>query len=142
MKTAICIALATVCALASAVELPAELKSRYQTEKSLIESKNLSGFTALFADGYTWTLPDGKSKNKAQSIAEMAPMFKAQKIVLSEKFTKCVKHGDTYEVSFDAKLTIVVSKKTTSHYHEVGADTWKKVGGNWLIIKTVDTVSQ
>jgi aspartyl/asparaginyl beta-hydroxylase (cupin superfamily) len=53
-----------------------------------------------------------------------------------------VRHGDVYDVSFDATLTLVFPGTSTDKFHEIGTDSWQKRKGKWLIIKTLDTLAE
>ena len=141
MKTLTCLALILLFCFANADRVPAEWKARYAAEKKLVVARDLAGYKALVSDDYVYVLADGKKLNKKQTFVEIEQMFKAKKITMDETLTSVVKHGNIYDVSFDAKLTMEFAGSGTMHYHEIGIDSWKKIHGKWLIVRTVDKVA-
>ncbi|MBS1718237.1 MAG: nuclear transport factor 2 family protein [Armatimonadetes bacterium] len=142
MKRSLCLLLLASAALASAGHVPQEWKDRYAYEKKVIVGKDLEAFKAMYAEDYVWTQPDGKKKNKKETFEEVGPMFQADKIEMHETLKSVTKRGDIVDVSFDATLKLTFKGKPTMAYHEIGIDSWKKVKGKWLIVGTVDKVSE
>jgi hypothetical protein len=83
--------------------------------------------------------PTGKKSTRAQYMKDVAGLFQGAKSC-STKFTptKVTKQGDTAAVDFDFVFTVHGTPKGDLSGHEVGTDYWKKLGGKWMEVKTVD----
>ena len=47
-------------------------------------------------------------------------------------------HADRRHRGLPAPVWPVLGAGNTEYFHEAGIDSWKRIGGNWLIVKTVD----
>ena len=132
------LALASVATLASADSLTKKWQVRYDALSKLVVTKDFNSFQKLIADDYVWVQPDGKQLNRKDTITAFAPIFQMKKVTGGEKVTKVVKKGDTFEVTFDARWSFVGPDGKAATDKEVGVDTWRKVKGEWNVVKTVD----
>jgi len=142
MKIALILISLVACTCAFADKVPDLIRGRYRDEKRFVEARNFAAFQTLVADSYVWVQPDGKTKNRKDAMAEFAPMFKAKSIKMSIKIKRIAKHDETYDANYENNVTMVVEGQGKVHFHEIGTDTWKKIGRKWLIVKTVDTLSE
>ena len=55
------------------------------------------------------------------------------------KVKKVTMHQGMADVSFIFDLKLSHKGKKPTVVHEVGVDTWKKIGGKWMFVKTVDS---
>jgi hypothetical protein len=136
LRTLACALLVSACVIASADKLPRAIKARYDIEKKVIEARDFNGFKALLSDDYESVSPEGKVSKRKAAMAEIEPMFKSKSIKFKESFSKVVKKGSTYEVSYDVTLELESAKGELSFYHEIGVDTWKLIKKQWMITKS------
>lgn len=120
----------------------AEWQSRYDDLSSSVRALNFAKFQSYVADSYTWVQPGGKTKNRKDSLAEFKPMFDMKKITGGEKVVKASKKGSQVDVTYDARWVMTGKDNKTSRFHEVGVDTWKQIGGKWMIVRSVDKISE
>ncbi len=128
--------------LAHADKLSQEWQSRYDNLSKVVRSKDFAKFQSLVADNYTWLTPDGKTKNRKDSLAEFKPLFEMKTITGGEKVISASKKSDQVDITYDAKWVLISKDNKTSHFHEIGVDTWKKFAGTWKIVKSVDKLSE
>jgi len=141
MKKILSLAFVLVAAVAGAFSVPPEWSQRYQALIGAMNSKNLAAFKATFAKDFYSIDDKGKRKSRADFFKEVDDLFTNAKKFTAHIDLKDVKvHGDTVDVSFDFKLNIANKGKGGTMVHEVGVDTWKKIGGKWMTIKTVDSM--
>lgn len=139
-KLASVLILFVVASSAFAAELPKELQPRYDGLLKSTRALNSKAFHGFFADNFVNVDAAGKETKRGAFFQMVDGMFASAKSATTAfKCSKSTKTGDTIAVSFDFKLTLQQKAGGSAVAHEVGVDTWKKVGGKWLIVKTVDT---
>jgi ketosteroid isomerase-like protein len=131
--------LAATVSLARAADLPKELAPRYDGLIKSIQNCDMKAFDAFYSKDYVTIDPAGKKADRAQYMKDVAGLFKGAKSVKT-KFTptKVAKQGDAYAVDFDFTFAVQGKPGGNQAGHEVGTDYWKKVGGKWMEVKTVD----
>lgn len=140
LKTTIlslCLAVSVVC---QAAGVPKEWKQRYKSVASAVESKDMTAFKALFDESFVTIDDKGKETGYAEFLKMVENLLAgATKVKAQEKLSAVKVKGDTAEAAFE--LTVTIKKSTgTTVVHEVGNDYWKKIGGKWVMVKTVDKV--
>ena len=65
-------------------------------------------------------------------------MFQVKKVTGGETLSKVARKGDRTEVYFEAPWTVVMPDGKTRSNEERGVDTWRKIHGHWMAVKTVD----
>lgn len=140
MKTGISLLFVFLVSLAGASGPSAkEWNSRYQSIMKLMRNKDAKAFTALFADDFYLIDKDGKRTPRAQFVSGVGAMLSsAGQITANIVVNKVAANGSMVDVSFDFRLKVWHKKGGSTSIHEVGVDTWKKVGSKWLFAKTVD----
>ena len=119
--------------------VPKEIKSRYTSLHTVIRTLKFEQFEGYFADDFVNIDPAGKSSNRAEFLAGVKPLFKANKsATVSEKLISGKKHDGLVDVATDLVVKLKGSGGTTV-VHEVCIDTWKMVRKQWVMVKTVDT---
>lgn len=132
--------LAFTATAALADTMPAGVKAGYDGLNRSIAKMDSKAFEGYFAAGFVNVDPKGASTPREDFLKSIRPLFTANKSgTMTEKFTGVKVKGDQADVNFDMHLTLR-GKGGTTTIHEVGVDSWKKTGGKWLLIKTVDTV--
>ena len=106
--------------LAHADKLSQEWQSRYDNLSKVVRSKDFAKFQSLVADNYTWLTPDGKTKNRKDSLAEFKPLFEMKTITGGEKVISASKKSDQVDITYDAKWVLISKDNKTSHFHEIG----------------------
>jgi len=141
-RTSFALVIAFISTFAQAGSLTSEWQTRYDNLAKVVRSKNFAIFQSLMADSYKWKTPDGKVKNRKESIAEFKPLFDMKSITGGEKVTAVSDKGSLTEVSYDEKWDFLSKDNKTSHYHEVGVDTWKQLRGKWQVVRTVTKLAE
>ena len=119
--------------------VPKAIKARYMTLQTAIRQVNFKAFQGFFAEDFTSVDPSGKSANRTEFLAGVKPLFDSStKSTLTEKFLDSKTHDGLVDVKTDLVVNLV-GKMGTTKVHEVCTDTWKVVGKQWLMVKTVDT---
>ena len=119
--------------------VPKEIKSRYAQLHTVIRTLNFDQFKGFFADDFVNIDPAGKSANRSEFLAGVKPLFDANKSgTVSEKLISANKHDSMVDVATDLLVKLKGSTGTTV-IHEVCTDTWKMVGKQWVMVKTVDS---
>ncbi len=141
LKAAVCAAISCVpVAAALAAELPKELAPRYAGLLKAIKTVDTKSFDSYFAPDFVNVDPSGKSVKRDEFLKGVHGMFQGVKSCDAKETTKKVtKQGDTMAVDFDFTFQMKGKPGGDLMAHEVGTDYWKKVGGKWLLVKTVDT---
>ena len=133
------IPIALLAVVASAAEVPKEWKTRYNSLLKTMRSKDLNSFEKSFADGFVCVDDKGKETSRDEFVKMVEGMFAdAGKVTASVKLGDVKATGDTADVTFDFHLHIKHVKGGSTDIHEVGTDSWKKDGGTWMVVKTVD----
>ncbi|MDR3688924.1 MAG: nuclear transport factor 2 family protein [Fimbriimonas sp.] len=138
LRTITAFGLCGIAALASSKGPIAEWQKRYDKVSKMVIAGDFKSFQDLMAENYVWVLPDGKQKNRKESIAEFAPLFKMKEVSGGETVKKVTGNGEAVEVTFYAKWTMVGKDGKAIHDQERGIDSWRKIGGQWKVIRTVD----
>lgn len=139
MKKTTSLILLLSAAFAVAGPVPGEWIGRYHALMKDMTTLNKKAFESYFAPGFVWVDPTGKTGGRAEAMKEFDGMFGVDRIVGTVELSRVDKRGDKVDVHFDMHATEYYGKKSTT-IHEVGVDTWKKIHGKWMTIKTVDSV--
>ena len=126
--------------IALAEPVPAPIQARYTAFIKAAEKADLKTFDSFYSADYVSVDPSGKSSSRAEYMTGMHALLKGTKktrFLLHYKGAKT--HNGIVEVSFDCTGSIPTAAGTTT-FHEVGVDSWKKIGSAWMEIKTVDSV--
>ncbi len=118
--------------------LLAEWTLRYETYQKSITGVDLDAWEAYLSEDCVWVKPDGAVVDRANTLREFAPLFKAKSITGGEKVHNVNKNGDLYEVTYTEAWTVKFSKDNVVKIKNAGTDVWKKNGGKWQIVKTID----
>lgn len=132
------IGLALASGLASAGNLTSEWKARYATYTKTITSRNFPAWKRYIAKDFVWIQPDGKQKARAEAIAEFGGIFKMKQVTGDEKVLGVKKSGDTVAVQLFVDFTMVDENGKKSVYQSKCVDYWRKIGGRWQMVKSVD----
>ena len=125
--------------VALAGPMPKAIKARYMTLHTVIRHVDFKAFQGFFAEDFTSIDPSGKSTNRTEFLAAVKPLFdSATKSTLTEKFLDSKSHDGLVDVKTDLVVNLM-GRAGTTKVHEVCTDTWKMVGKQWLMVKTVDT---
>ena len=126
--------------VARAEQVPAAIQARYNSLIAIVLNRDLKRYDAFYPAVYVSVDPTGKTSNRAKYLHAAHDLFKGAKaITIDLKFTGVTRHAGIVDVAFDCRGTITgPSGKTT--FHEVGTDSWKKIGKVWTEIRTVDKV--
>lgn len=138
-KTSLCLLLVLASIAAFAGPVPHEWRARYKKLEKVFASKNISDLSAMCANDLVWVQVDGTKKNREETFKEFEGMFQAEKVVVHEKLLGVVKRGVLVDVSCEVFAKLVFPGRTDTRLHSFCIDSWKKVGGKWLLVKTVDT---
>jgi ketosteroid isomerase-like protein len=123
-----------------AADMPKAVKGAYDRVAKAINKCDFKTFKTFFSDDFVMVDPSGKTSKHDEFMASVEPLFKANKSGTStHKFMGVKEHGGVVDVSFDMKVTLT-GKAGKTMIHEVGVDSWKKVKGQWKMVKTVDKV--
>jgi hypothetical protein len=119
--------------------VPKEWKQRYNSLMGTINKKDVASFKKSFDESFV-TIDDKGKQSSRDEFFQMVDglMANAKSVKTKEKLLSVKTQGDTVDVSFDFSMTVKHTPSGSTKVHEVGVDTWKKVGGVWKIIKTVD----
>ena len=136
--------LAVGCLLTAAISFGAEVPFGIQQQYKLIEkcivTPNVKVFKSLFDPSFVNIDEKGQKTAYPAFMKQIDQLFAgAVSGTAKEKFLGAKVHGELVEVSFDQHFSLKTAKSTMTG-HEVGIDTWKKFGGEWRLVKTVDTL--
>ncbi len=115
-----------------------EWQARYDKLSRTFATRDFPAFQSMIAKNYVWVDPNGKRLNRAQAMESFKTIFAARSITGGEKVTSVKKVGNKVEIGYDAHWVVVFEGKKPQRIHEMGIDTWQKIGGRWLCVKTVD----
>ncbi|MCE9560374.1 MAG: nuclear transport factor 2 family protein [Armatimonadetes bacterium] len=118
--------------------VPKVWKQRYAQEIKFVQARDAKGFSSMVADEFTWINPEGKTLKRAEALAEFTQLFKADSIAMSIKLSKVVRRGELYDVTYANNFTLKYKGKAPTKFVDEGVDTWKKIGGKWQFIKSVN----
>lgn len=127
-------------AMASAGTVPKAIKARYKELEGTMKKWDAKAFKSNFSPDFVVVDPKGGDQKLDEFMDEVSGMMTGVTKVgtkLSLKGATVEKDGTT-GVQFDFKFTLHKAKGSRGG-HEVGTDYWKKEGGKWVIVKTVDT---
>lgn len=120
--------------------IPPALQSRYIKLIAAFEKCDLKAYDAFYSKDYISVDPAGKTENRKEYMAGMNELMKgAKKAAIKIRYTGASTRKGVVDVSFDCTGKIISLIGTTT-FHEIGTDSWKKVGKIWMEIKTVDKV--
>ncbi|MBS1708695.1 MAG: nuclear transport factor 2 family protein [Armatimonadetes bacterium] len=129
---------AAAACLATAADVPKEIKARYDTLNKIIKARDVEGFKTFFAPEFVNIDPKGAKVDRKEFLKMIDGIFDgATKMEGHEKLISATTSKGVVAVKFDFKLTVTNAKGTTL-YHEVGTDYWKKIDGRWVFVKTID----
>ena len=118
--------------------VPKAIQAEYGRVEQAFKKADVKALKTFFAPNFVSVDATGKKTEYKAMMAELDRLFAgAVSGSASEKLGGAKVIGETVEVQFDLKFTIKTAKGT-SVGREIGTDTWKKVGGRWLFVKTVD----
>ena len=133
-------AAACVGSAANAEPIPPTLQARYSALIRAIEKNDLKTYDAFYSADYVSIDPSGKSMSRAEYMAGIRDLMKgAKKTVIKIRYKGATTHDGIVDVAFDVTGKVASSTGVTT-FHEIGVDSWKKVGKTWMEIKTVDKV--
>lgn len=142
MKRFLLLSFVLAATLSQAGSVPKEWKYRYKSITKIISSKQLDVFKKLFAPEFTLVNVDGSTAKRAEFYTMVESIFQSKSATASETLKSVTKKGNVYDVSFEMTIKLIDKAGKKSTFREVGTDSWKKIGGKWLMIKTVDTVNE
>ena len=134
---------ASIGSAAHARPIPPALQARYDTLIAALKKLDFTTFESIYAPDYVSVDPKGKAVKRAEALAGVREIMKdATSATFDIKFkeVKTLRSG-VIEVAFDFKAKIQVPGGS-KNIHEVGVDSWKKIGGKWMEVKTVDKVME
>ena len=114
-----------------------EWQKRYDGLSAAIRSRSISKIGTYVSNDFVWVDLDGKKHDRAATLAEFAKMFKSDKVTGGETISAAVQKGDRVEVAFSMRLVLSNAGKKDEPANDQGIDTWKKVKGRWVIVKSV-----
>lgn len=115
-------------------------KRHYAGMLTTLRSRDLASFKMYFAPEFMAFNPKGESLDRNGLMKEVSGLLQgAKKVNAMVDVQKVHKMGDMVHVDFDFHMS-AWKKKGTMKVHEAGVDTWKKIDGKWMCIKTVDRV--
>jgi hypothetical protein len=104
-----------------------------------MKTLNFAKFEGFFGKDFVNVDPSGKSADRKEFMAGVKPLFAANKsATVTEKFLSSKKHDGMVDVGTDLVVNLKGAGGTTV-VHEVCVDTWKMVGKQWVMVKTVDS---
>lgn len=141
MKKIVVLGLIFAAALANAGPVPQEWKTRYASLLKVMERKDLATFKSMFSHDFVVIDAKGKKTPREAFFKEVDGMFAAaDKAHGTMKLKGASTKGDVTGVDFDFTLKLQNKGGGTTTAHEVGVDYWKKIGGKWVMIRTVESV--
>ena len=120
--------------------VPASLQAQYKVILTALDKCDVRAFQVCYAPEYVSVDPAGKSANLTEYLAGINQIMKGAKkgnFIIKYMGSKTEAKTGITTVSFDVKGTITKADAITT-VHEIGTDSWKKVGSTWKEIKTVD----
>ena len=127
--------LASICV---ASPVPKDIRSEYKKIEQGFVHADLAKLKSFFDTSFVNIDEKGQKTDYKAFMSQLNDMFKGAKSGTAHEELKSAKvRGDEVDVEFDFKFTIKTAKHVGTG-HEVGTDTWKKIKGRWLFVKTVD----
>ena len=132
--------LSAVAVSAFATDLPKPIEARYKSLVQVLNKLDAKSFKGYFTDDFVNIDPKGKKDKLPEFLKQIGDLFATGKSATTAEKTLGVKmEGETVAVKCDIVMHMVTKDGGTLLIHEVCTDYWKKVKGNWLIYKTVET---
>ena len=129
----------SMCLIASADPIPRGIKTQYTALIKAIRTSDFKKFDAYYQSDYVSVDPSGNRMTRAEYVLGAHALMKgSKKTTCKIKFLGAKSRKGFVDITFDFTGKIVKSDGTIS-FHEVGVDTWRKMGTDWLEVKTVDT---
>lgn len=130
-----------VAGAAIAGPVPKAIRAQYAGMVKAMRAKDSAAFKSFFAEEFVSIGPDKKSLKREEFYKLLDKMFdKASKVEANLKLISSKKRGEEVDVKVELRGTIYRTPIGTTKYHEICVDTWRKVNGKWLTVKTVDSV--
>lgn len=128
---------------AQAKPVPPAIHARYDSLIAAVKKLDLKTYDSFYAPEFVSIDPKGKATHRAEYLAGIREMMKdATSVTFDVKYKGAKTHrSGVVDVAFDANIKIQIPGGWKA-IHEVGVDSWKKVGGKWLEVKTVDKVME
>ena len=137
MKHALSLSLFALVGLAIA-DVPKEWSARYAGITKTIRAKNIDSFQRNFAPDFVSVDPKGKVTPRGEFLRNVTGSFKGvDRVETNLKLHQVHKSGDMVHVDFDLHIKLH-QKGGVARVHEAGTDTWRRTGGQWKMVKTVD----
>lgn len=142
LKRNLIVALLFAVCFAHAHTIPQEWQVRYKQLTQAIETLDAKAFKSMFAKDFTYVDEKGMSHKREEFFKEADKLFASGNKVKAKLQLKTYRmHDGIVDVAYDLQTTHFDAKnKAEMMVHEVGVDTWKKVGGKWLFAKSVDSM--
>lgn len=156
-KNAISISAATFLALclssvAKAEPVPPAIQATYAKMIKAWDGRDFKTYATFFAPNFVIAHPESKPVSGAKYLGEVKAQLKTAKSAsLKVTFKNATVRKGIVDVEFETTRIIVTPEMQAkmdaqpkdgpqlSHipvFHEVGVDSWKKVGKNWVKVKT------
>lgn len=114
----------------------AEFVRTYAQIEKMFTSRNMDAFEKLLAKDFVYVGTDHKPMNRVAFIlAECDPIRSATKVLTKVKVTSVKTVGQDVRVGYDWRYSIF-EKRSKTVGREVGTDTWRKIDGEWLTVRT------
>ena len=114
---------------------------KYNGIAKMFATKDMKAFVATLDPKFVYIDDKGQTHSRDEFIKiEVEPIKQATSVGGTVKVTNIDVKGDAVAVDYDWRYTVVIKGpkgKVTDKGQEIGTDTWHKVGGKWLTIKTV-----
>ncbi len=133
------IALGILSVTAFAAPVPKAIKMQYDGIEKSMRKLNVDDFATYMSEDFVAIDPKGHKQLKSDFIKGVREIFADAKSANPMAELKGSKmHAGMVNVMFDFHLTVMMKNGGKITVHEIGTDTWRKVGGKWLCCKTVD----
>jgi ketosteroid isomerase-like protein len=133
----LCAALTAAFAFAGSV--PKEWTARYAAIDQALKARDTAKFESFLDSSFVSVDSKGAETSRDDFIKMIDEIFNgAAKAAPSVKISSVKSEGDTTNVAFDFHLKVTRSDGSWTAVHEVGTDSWKKIDGDWKLVKTVD----
>ena len=130
----------TVAATSYGADVPSEIRIQYKKIEQCIVKPDVRTFKTFFAASFVNVDDQGTVTAYPAFMKQVDGLFAgAISGTAKEKLRTAKVYPDRVEVDFDLTFSLETKKSVLSG-HEVGIDTWKKIGGLWRLVKTVDRV--
>ena len=118
-------------------------EKKYKDIGNMFWKMDLNGYTSLFAPGYKLVDENGKTYSRTQTINALKVSFKeVNKAYGSMTATKVkpTKNGMNVDFQYKYRLSLKTPPGENNKWsigRETGTETWKKMGGDWKLVKSV-----